>query len=75
MPHTVENEYAGRESEIRSFLLEYIKKRDPHFRVWNIVVQSIGKGAPTHHLGWAARVGKQKVDRSISEEELLAVVE
>ncbi|MFQ5850974.1 MAG: hypothetical protein ACE5JU_10350 [Candidatus Binatia bacterium] len=71
---TVDNEYDGRESDVRSFLFEYIRKKHPHFRIEDIVIRSIGKGSPAHILAWEAYSGKRTVDKTIAQKEILAVV-
>lgn len=71
---TVDNEYDGREADVRSFLFEYIRKKDPHFRIEDIVIRSIGKGSPAHILAWEAYTGKRAVDKTITQKEILAVL-
>jgi hypothetical protein len=70
----IDNEYDGHEADIRSFLFEYIKKREPGFEIGRIAVRSIGKKSRAHNLAWSARRGEREVNRILSEAELLAVV-
>ena len=70
----VDNEYGGHEADIRSFLFEYIRKKEPGFEIERIVVRSIGKRSRAHNVAWSARRGKRAVDKIVSEAELLAIV-
>jgi len=72
---TVDNEYDGREHDVKSFLLEYIKRRAPTFEAEKISIRSIGKGSPADHLAGEVRRGSREPDRIITEKELLSVVE
>jgi hypothetical protein len=71
---TIDNEYDGRESDVKSFIFEYIKRQHPRFRIETIDVRSIGKKSNAHYLAWTAYTGRGRVDKTISEKELVAVV-
>jgi hypothetical protein len=71
---TVDNEYDGRQDDIKSFLLEYIRRKDPSFAPERIEIRAIGKRSPADHLAGAVRRGKREADRVITVGELLAVV-
>ena len=71
---TVDNEYDGRQVDIKSFLTEYIRKKDPNFEAEMIEIKAIGKRSPADQLAGAVRRGKRGADRVITVEELLAVV-
>jgi len=71
---TVDNEYDGRQADIKSFLVEYIKKKDPTFEAERIEIRAIGKRSPADHLAGAVRRGKREADRVITARELLSVV-
>jgi hypothetical protein len=71
---TVDNEYDGRQTDIKSFLLEYIRRKDPTFQPERIEIRAIGKRSPADHLAGAVRRGKREADRTITAEELLSVV-
>ncbi len=71
---TVDNEYDGRQPDIKSFLLEYIRGKYPSFEPERIEIRAIGKKSPADQLAGAVRRGKREADRVISAGELLAVV-
>jgi hypothetical protein len=71
---TVDNEYDGRQADIKSFLLEYIRKKYPTFEPERIEIRAIGKKSPADQLAGAVRRGKREADRIITARELLAVV-
>ena len=71
---TVDNEYDGRQDDIKSFLLEYIRRKDPSFESERIEIREIGKKSPADQLARAVRRGKREVDKVISAGGLLAVV-
>jgi hypothetical protein len=71
---TVDNEYDGRQDDIKSFLLEYIRRKDPSFESERIDIRAIGKKSPADELAGAVRRGKREADRTITAEELLSVV-
>jgi len=71
---TVDNEYDGRQADIKSFLLEYIRKKNPTFESERIEIRAIGKKSPADELAGAVRRGKREADRAITAEELLSIV-
>jgi len=71
---TVDNEYDGRQADIKSFLMEYIRRKEPTFDSESIEVKAVGKRSPADHLAGAVRRGKREADRVITAGELLAVV-
>ena len=71
----VDREYEGHEADIRSFMLEYIKREGQSFEPRNITFALVGKKSPADKKARDVRRGKDKVYRRIGLEELLAVVQ
>ena len=71
---TVDNEYDGRQADIKSFLLEYIRKKHPSFEAERIEIKAIGKRSPADQLARAVRRGKREANKTITATELLSVV-
>lgn len=70
----VDNEYDSHELDIRSFLFEYIKRKNPNFEIDKIVVQPIKNHSRADRLAGTVRRGKRRADRKITKEELTALV-
>jgi hypothetical protein len=70
----VDVEYEGQEGKIRSFLLEYIRKRVPYFESETIVFDPVGKNSPADTKARAVRSGRDRRFRRVTSEELLAVL-
>ena len=71
----LDNEYDGREADVRSFLFEYIKKQGQYFLPNRIVISLIGKKSEAHHLAWGSYRRKIAVDRTITEQNLFDVIQ
>lgn len=71
----LDNEYDGREADVRSFLFEYIKKQGNYFPPARIVIKSIGKKSGAHHLAWGSYRRRTSVDRTITADNLLNVIQ
>lgn len=67
----LDQEYEGREGEIKGLLLQEILRWVPYFPPEAITFGHVGRKSPAHWLAWTTRKGKQKPDRLITLEELL----
>jgi hypothetical protein len=70
----IDNEYDSHEADVRSFLLEYVRKKRPDFGREKILVRPIKKHSPADRLAGTVRRGKQRADRKITLADLLGIV-
>jgi len=70
----IDEEYTGQEGNIRSFLLEYIKRDGRFFEPENIDFARVGKGSPADQKARAVRAGRDKGYRKVTLKELLELV-
>jgi len=56
----IDEEYPGKNSLIKNFLLQEIRKIKPDFDRGNIIFQKIGKKSRAHFLAYGIAVGKKK---------------
>ena len=71
----IDEEYTGQEDNIKSFLLEYAKRRGQFWEPERVDFARVGKGSPADKKARAVREGKDKGYREIALEELLELVE
>jgi len=71
----LDNEYDGREADIKAFFVRYLQKRRKTFDMQQMNVSSIGKKSEAHRLVWGDYRGTRQVDRSLTEQELCSLVQ
>jgi len=70
----IDEEYPGKNSLIKNFLLQEIRKIKPGFAKENIIFQKIGKKSRAHFLAYGVAVGKKKADTEVGAREILRMV-
>jgi len=70
----IDEEYPGKNSLIKNFLLQEIRKIKPDFDRGNIIFQKIGKKSRAHFLAYGIAVGKKKADIEVGAREILRMV-
>jgi len=66
----LDNEYDGREADLKAFFVRYLQRRRKTFDMQRMSIRSIGKKSAAHRLVWGAYRGKCQVDRNLAEQEL-----
>lgn len=67
----IDEEFSGKEGEIRAFLLALLRRGIPKFPKENIQFSRIGKGSPAHKLASSVFQGKQKPTKTVTVSEIL----
>jgi D-ribose pyranose/furanose isomerase RbsD len=70
----IDEEYTGHEANIKSFLLEYLKKTGQSFEARRITFARIGKKSPADQKAGAVRRGKDKKFTKISMKAMLRLI-
>jgi hypothetical protein len=70
----IDEEYTGHEADIKSFLLEYVKKTGQIFEPENIHFARIGKSSPADKKAGAVRKGDDKTYQKVSLKEMLKLL-
>lgn len=71
---TIDTEYTGRDGDIKGILLNAILKVRSDFSKLQITFRQIGKKSGAHYKAYGVFTGKQPVDRTLTAEEILAVL-
>jgi len=70
----IDQEYPGKESQIRELLLNHIWKVSSSFSRERIVFRQIGKKSPAHRKALAVYRGKARADRKIRARDILRLL-
>jgi len=70
----IDYEYKGHDNQIKSILLNYIRKKYPTFRKGQIAFVEIGKQVAAHTLAYETYKKKLKPSKTISENELILML-
>jgi hypothetical protein len=70
----IDEEYSGKESLIKNFLLEEIQKVNPGFPKGHIRFQRIGKKSKAHFVAYGVFKGKRKADIEVSATKVLKIL-
>lgn len=70
----IDQEYVGQETNLKSFLLEYLKREGYGFEADQITFALVGKHSPAHRKAEQVRVRKDPQYRRIRQAELLRVI-
>jgi hypothetical protein len=70
----IDQEYPGKESQIRELLLNHIWKVSPSFSRERIVFGQIGKKSPAHRKALAVYRGQAQADRKIRARDILRLL-
>jgi hypothetical protein len=70
----IDEEYPGKNSLIKNFLLQEIRKIKPDFGKENVIFQRIGKKSRAHFLAYGVAIGKKKADIEVGAREILRMV-
>ena len=70
----IDEEYPGKSSLIKNFLLQEIRKVQPNFLANSIIFQRIGKKSRAHYLAYGVAIGKKLPDKTITAKEALKFI-
>ncbi|MFQ5873724.1 MAG: hypothetical protein ACE5JL_07970 [Dehalococcoidia bacterium] len=68
---TIDEEFTGKDGEIKATLLNYIRWSRPDFPSANVTIRRIGKKSGAHYVAYGVASGRREADRVITSEELL----
>jgi hypothetical protein len=70
----IDEEYPGREGDIKGMLLNLIRKERPGFPKEAIVFQQVGRKSGAHYKAYGVYKGFQDPDRTLTAEDILTVL-
>ena len=71
---TVDQEYPGRDGDIKGMLLNLIRQVQGDFPKENLIFEEIGRHSRAHHKAYGVYKGFQKPDKVLTTEEILTVL-
>jgi len=72
---TIDQEYPGREGDIKGMLLRLIRASGKEFEKERIVFHRVGKKSAAHFKAYRAYKGFQEADRILTAEDILALIQ
>jgi nucleoside-triphosphatase THEP1 len=70
----IDEEYPGKMSLIKNFLLQEIRKINREFQKNNIVFKTLGKKSRAHFLAYGVAIGKKKADMEVTAKDILKIM-
>jgi hypothetical protein len=71
---TIDQEYPGREGDIKGMLLRLIGQSGKRFEKGRIVFHQVGKESAAHFKAYGVYKGLHEADRTLSAEDILGLV-
>jgi len=69
---TIDNEFSGRENDVRGILLNLIRKINPNFDKRNLKISEIGKKSKAHEIAKKVHNNQIPEDKIITKSEILS---